>query len=36
MLKTADVELVGPMTRVSNALVTAVVVGDVAAVSRHR
>ena len=32
MLKAADVELAGPMTQVGNALVTAVVVGDVAAV----
>src|SRR5438876_6767926 len=32
MLKAANVELVGPMTQVGNALVTAVVVGDVAAV----
>src|SRR5262249_53858486 len=31
MLKAANVELVGPMTQVGNALVTAVVVGDVAA-----
>ena len=32
MLKAANVELVGPMTQVGNALVTAVVLGDVAAV----
>ena len=32
MLKAANVALVGPMTQVGNALVTAVVVGDVAAV----
>jgi ethanolamine utilization protein EutM len=32
MLKAAHVELVGPMQQVGNALVTAVVVGDVAAV----
>ena len=32
MLKAANVELIGPMTQVGNALVTAVVVGDVAAV----
>ena len=32
MLKAANVELSGPMTQVGNALVTAVVVGDVAAV----
>ncbi len=32
MLKAANVELVGPMTQVGNALVTACVVGDVAAV----
>ena len=32
MLKAANVELLGPMTQVGNALVTAVVVGDVAAV----
>src|ERR1044071_2264040 len=32
MLKAANVELVGPMTQVGNALVTSVVVGDVAAV----
>ncbi len=32
MLKAANVQLVGPMTQVGNALVTAVVVGDVAAV----
>ena len=32
MLKAANVELVGPMTQVGNALVTAVVIGDVAAV----
>ncbi|MEW6301843.1 MAG: BMC domain-containing protein [Verrucomicrobiota bacterium] len=32
MLKAANVELVGPMTQVGNALVTAVVTGDVAAV----
>ena len=32
MLKAANVELVGPMTQVGNGLVTAVVVGDVAAV----
>src|SRR5438309_9118331 len=32
MLKAANVELVGPITQVGNALVTAVVVGDVAAV----
>src|SRR5258705_13027517 len=31
MLKAANVELAGPMTQVGNALVTAVVVGDVAA-----
>jgi len=36
MLKAANVELVGPMTQVGNALVTAVVVGDVAAVKRQR
>jgi ethanolamine utilization protein EutM len=30
MLKAANVELAGPMTQVGNALVTAVVVGDVA------
>ncbi len=32
MLKSANVELIGPMQQVGNALVTAVVVGDVAAV----
>ena len=32
MLKAANVELIGPMTQVGNALVTACVVGDVAAV----
>src|SRR5437867_442494 len=32
MLKAANVELAGPMQQVGNALVTAVVVGDVAAV----
>ena len=32
MLKSANVELAGPITQVGNALVTAVVVGDVAAV----
>src|SRR5580698_9645401 len=32
MLKAANVQLAGPMTQVGNALVTAVVVGDVAAV----
>jgi len=32
MLKAANVELAGPVTQVGNALVTAVVVGDVAAV----
>lgn len=32
MLKAANVELVGPLTQVGNALVSAVVVGDVAAV----
>lgn len=32
MLKAANVELAGPMKQVGNALVTAVVVGDVAAV----
>ena len=32
MLKSANVELAGPMIQVGNALVTAVVVGDVAAV----
>jgi microcompartment protein CcmL/EutN len=32
MLKAANVELVGPMTQVGNALVTVVVTGDVAAV----
>ena len=32
MLKAANVELAGPMIQVGNALVTAVVVGDVAAV----
>ncbi len=32
MLKSANVELSGPMIQVGNALVTAVVVGDVAAV----
>lgn len=32
MLKAANVELAGPMTQVGSALVTAVVVGDVAAV----
>src|SRR5262249_7713142 len=32
MLKAANVELLGPLTQVGNALVTAVVVGDVAAV----
>ena len=32
MLKAANVELAGPMTQVGNALITAVVTGDVAAV----
>ena len=32
MLKAADVELVGPLKQVGNALVTAIVTGDVAAV----
>jgi ethanolamine utilization protein EutM len=32
MLKAANVQLAGPMTQVGNALVTTVVVGDVAAV----
>jgi ethanolamine utilization protein EutM len=32
MLKAANVELAGPMTQVGNALVTATVIGDVAAV----
>ena len=32
MLKAANVELVGPMTQVGNAMVTVVVTGDVAAV----
>jgi len=32
MIKAANVELAGPMMQVGNALVTAVVVGDVAAV----
>jgi ethanolamine utilization protein EutM len=32
MLKAANVDLVGPMQQVGNALVTAVVIGDVAAV----
>ena len=32
MLKAANLELAGPMTQVGNAMVTAVVVGDVAAV----
>ena len=32
MLKSANVELVGPMVQVGNALVTAAVTGDVAAV----
>lgn len=32
MLKAANVKLAGPMTQVGNALVTSVVVGDVAAV----
>ncbi len=32
MLKSANVELIGPMTQVGNALVTVVVTGDVAAV----
>src|SRR5271154_4806600 len=32
MLKAANVELAGPMTQVGNALVTAIVIGDVAAV----
>jgi ethanolamine utilization protein EutM len=32
MLKAANVELSGPLTQVGNALVTAIVVGDVAAV----
>ena len=32
MLKAANVELAGPMVQVGNALVTAIVVGDVAAV----
>ena len=32
MLKAANVQLSGPMTQVGNALVTSVVVGDVAAV----
>src|SRR5437016_14461415 len=33
MLKAANVELIGPVTQVGNALVTAVVVGDVSAVN---
>ena len=32
MLKAANVELAGPLTQVGNALVTSVVIGDVAAV----
>ena len=32
MLKSANVELIGPMTQVGNAMVTACVSGDVAAV----
>lgn len=32
MLKAADVQLAGPMKQVGNAMVTAVIVGDVAAV----
>lgn len=32
MLKSANVELIGPLTQVGNAMVTAVVEGDVAAV----
>jgi ethanolamine utilization protein EutM len=32
MLKAANVQLIGPITKVGDALVTAVVVGDVAAV----
>src|SRR3954466_13317981 len=32
MLKAANVELAGPLTQVGNALVTSIVVGDVAAV----
>jgi ethanolamine utilization protein EutM len=32
MLKSANVQLVGPMTQVGNAMVTVVVTGDVAAV----
>lgn len=32
MLKSANVELVGPMTQVGNAMVTVIVQGDVAAV----
>ena len=32
MLKAANVELIGPMTQVGNAMCTAVVIGDVAAV----
>ena len=32
MLKAANVELAGPLTQVGNALVTAIVIGDVAAV----
>ena len=32
MLKAANVELAGPITQVGNAMVTAVVIGDVAAV----
>lgn len=32
MVKAADVEIVGPMKQVGNALVTAIVTGDVAAV----
>ncbi len=32
MLKAADVELAGPMTKVGSGLVTTVIVGDVAAV----
>jgi ethanolamine utilization protein EutM len=32
MLKAANVQLAGPMTQVGNAMVTSVVVGDVAAV----
>ncbi|HWY78047.1 MAG TPA: BMC domain-containing protein [Verrucomicrobiae bacterium] len=32
MLKAANVELAGPLTQVGNALVTSIVIGDVAAV----